>query len=129
MSLVATWAKADDGYFYKEPVLAAEGWFICFDDDDPIELVIKLSSHLTPEEIFKTTGIDAEVTSKNFVAGRLFSEDADDYVFNDGRSYWIEIHKPLPHKLITKFDERKKVKRWQDLPGEFAIYSFEDEKS
>jgi hypothetical protein len=44
MSLVPTYARAEDGVYYKNPVLhgswAEHPWFICFDDDDPTELVI-----------------------------------------------------------------------------------------
>lgn len=42
MSLVSTWAPCDDGLYHKNPILSdrPDGhWFICFDDDDPPELV------------------------------------------------------------------------------------------
>ena len=39
MSLVPTFVKADNGKWYQNPELEGPGWFICFDDDDPIELV------------------------------------------------------------------------------------------
>ena len=43
MSLVPTWVQAVDGKFYKNPVLKGEGWFICFDDDEPPEIVVSES--------------------------------------------------------------------------------------
>lgn len=42
MSLVSTYVEASDGLFYREPILSAPGWYICWDDDDPIELVIDM---------------------------------------------------------------------------------------
>lgn len=41
MSLVPTWVYAEDGNWYKDPVITGPGWFICFDDDDPPEMVIR----------------------------------------------------------------------------------------
>ena len=46
MSLVPTYVQFDDDRWYKDPVIG-EGrqWFICYDDDDPIELVIAAQTH------------------------------------------------------------------------------------
>lgn len=41
MSMVPTYVRASDGRFYKNPVLTSEDGFICFDDNDPPELVMK----------------------------------------------------------------------------------------
>jgi len=47
MSLVATWCYCSDGCWYEEPVwkgLDQNGlniWFLCLDDDDPPEMVIR----------------------------------------------------------------------------------------
>ncbi|MCK5601730.1 hypothetical protein KAR91_07680, partial [Candidatus Pacearchaeota archaeon] len=51
MSLVSTYVKTTDGKWYQSLVYREEGWFICFDDDDPIELVIRKSSGIKPEDI------------------------------------------------------------------------------
>lgn len=42
MSLVPTYVQSTSGKWYKNPVIEAEDgtWFVCWDDDDPIELVI-----------------------------------------------------------------------------------------
>lgn len=42
MSLVPTWVLAVDGQFYENPIFKGNGWFLCFDDDDPPELVIRM---------------------------------------------------------------------------------------
>ena len=41
MSLVSTYVEADDGHWYKDPTLLTSDWFVCYDDDEPIEVVIK----------------------------------------------------------------------------------------
>ncbi len=40
MSLVGTYVRAEDGQLYRGPVIYGDGWFVCFDDDDPPELVV-----------------------------------------------------------------------------------------
>jgi hypothetical protein len=42
MSKVPTWVLAVDGRVYQDPVLEGPDWFLCFDDDEPPELVIAL---------------------------------------------------------------------------------------
>lgn len=40
MSLVSTYVQSTSGKWYKNPVIRGDGWFICWDDDEPIELVV-----------------------------------------------------------------------------------------
>lgn len=40
MSLVSTYVRAVDGQLYRNPIIYGDGWFVCFDDDDPMELVV-----------------------------------------------------------------------------------------
>ena len=64
MSLVPTFAQDEHNLYYKNPLLGDDtnDWFICFDDDDPIELVVCLDVGNQPthevyikiEEILKT---------------------------------------------------------------------------
>jgi hypothetical protein len=51
MSLVSTYVRAADGDLYRNPVLADEtnGWYLCFDDDDPPELVWKIRKDEEPD--------------------------------------------------------------------------------
>lgn len=44
MSLVSTYVQSQEGNWYKNPVIKSDGWFICWDDDEPIELVIDKDS-------------------------------------------------------------------------------------
>jgi hypothetical protein len=41
MSLVSTFVQSQEGNWYKNPIVKGDGWFICWDDDEPIELVMK----------------------------------------------------------------------------------------
>lgn len=46
MSLVSTWVEMDDGRWHQNPVLGqGKRWFICYDDDDPIELVVQAQTY------------------------------------------------------------------------------------
>lgn len=40
MSLVSTYVQSKQGNWYENPTVEGDGWFICWDDDEPIELVI-----------------------------------------------------------------------------------------
>lgn len=42
VSLVSTYVEGTDGFWYKNPLIwnKKENWFLCFDDRDPIEIVI-----------------------------------------------------------------------------------------
>lgn len=41
MSQSATYVQALDGLLYKDPIISGEDWFVCFDDDEPPEIVMK----------------------------------------------------------------------------------------
>ncbi len=75
MSLVPTYTLLSNNKWYKNPVLGEHSWFLCFDDDDPIEIVIiekDFYAGLTPESIIKKLNIDGWVTSKAMHSQRLF---------------------------------------------------------
>lgn len=40
MSLVSTFVQSTSGRWYKNPVIRGADFFVCWDDDDPIELVV-----------------------------------------------------------------------------------------
>lgn len=101
MSMVSTYALADDGKWYRNPVLGIRDrdFFICFDDDDPIELVIADHMKLEPEYVIERLGLDAKVRGKPHRAMRYFSGK-----FYDARAWWIDVHKPIPAEFITGHD-------------------------
>jgi len=121
MSLVPTYVKADDGFFYKDPVLSEKGYFICFDDDDPPELVIKVKKRKLDDVKSQAQELaqkfHAKIISSNGTCGRCFDSP---YKFSDGYSVFLEINKPIPAKLITEQHGKSKKPH-----GECVIYNFE----
>jgi hypothetical protein len=121
MSMVSTYVLADSGAWYKNPVLGCPGYdyFICFDDDDPIELVIADHSGLSPEQVFKYLGIDAKITSRrSHHSMRVFGNDMR---FENARSWWISIEKPIPAKHITESDGIVTEEPFQGVLYDFGL--------
>lgn len=107
MSLVSSYVQAKDGLFYKNPQLSGKGWFICFDDDEPPELVIAINNVLSPEDIFKMCNIDVRVLkskSKKY-ALRLFHGK-----FKSAKSIFFELLSPLDEEKITEHEGAFKYK-------------------
>jgi len=88
MSLVASYIKCDDGKWYKELVYrSADGdWFLCFDDDDPPELVIKLSCKKKISEICREIGFPSSVS---FQMVRGHSQRMFDGKFHEASSLFL----------------------------------------
>ena len=101
MSLVSTYVRATDGKLYQNPTLSGKEWFICFDDKDPVELVIMTKSKLTPKDIFESIKMKYTKLTKNEVSGRLFGKRIK---FQDGQSYFFEIKNRINNKFITEHD-------------------------
>lgn len=107
MSLVSTCVQADDKKIYKNPILSGEDFFICFDDDDPPELVIKTLNRSDTElhqraiDILKNINLNTTISSKPQKSGRLFESNL---TFIDAYSIFITINSPIPSNSITKHD-------------------------
>lgn len=68
MSLVSTYVRLSDGKWYHNPVLkmpSFDGSFICFDDEDPPELVCFdiLQGYAGIHAVLKEMGIECKVRS------------------------------------------------------------------
>lgn len=104
MSLVPAYQKTKEGSWVKEPRVSGPGWFICWDDDDPIELVVrvevdaeKIISHLSKK------GWDVKLVSKHqSEVRRMFSNK-----FLLANAYWIVSLSLPPEGLLQgeKFQE------------------------
>lgn len=110
MSLSATWVKATDGYFYEEPVLRGEGWFVCFDDDDPPELVIEKGLGLNPPATLREANIGFTHLQFSQECGRDFGGQSGDINIRDAQSFFFELTAPLDPAFITDFDSKQKDK-------------------
>ena len=118
MSLVSTWVRATDGFLYQNPKLHGKGWFICFDDDDPVELVISNRSKKTPKEIFEKLGMKHTKLIFNGIAGRCFGKG---YNFTWSKSWFFEIKNNINPKFISYYE--KKVKSSDNI-GQGVFYDF-----
>lgn len=78
MRLVPTYVESQEGNWYKNPIVRGRGWFICWDDDEPIELVCYV--HTKPGTILgnlKKLGWNLRVISKAMQGQRCFSSDGN----------------------------------------------------
>jgi hypothetical protein len=111
VSLSATAVQATDGYFYKEPILRGDGWFFCFDDDDPPELVIAKDSGLKPKDVLAKAHIlhaDDGIDLYSDYAERDFSNKDGVYDFRPAYAYWVDICWPLDPAKISYHEGRSK---------------------
>ena len=99
MSLVSSIIGTRNGKFYKNLVYRGDDWFICFDDNDPVELVIKLASTSSenPDFILKNLEWPSYKLSAQGTAGRIFNGK-----FARARSWfllaspWSAYNEPFP---------------------------------
>lgn len=93
MSQVSTYVYCSDGYFYTDLVYRDKDWFICFDDDEPVELVAKKDKPIDPELIIKQLGIPiVGLYKKPSCCKRLFSGK-----FTDAYSWFMSVKlEPFP---------------------------------
>ena len=127
MSLVPTWVLCDDNNLYKGATLAwaPDGeWFICFDDDDPPELVWQ-GKHRTTEEaeaLLAQAGIQVShvgppayatrFTTKGIVEGAKISGDN----FVESTSFFVTITSPPPAGLVVKHGDREPIENKEVPP-------------
>ena len=125
MSMVSTWALAQDGKFYKNPVLrgtrpdGAE-WFLCFDDDDPPELVMEAGPDFdwkqTAASILGAIGPRYRIMRRGPMrSGRSFQGE-----FKPAEAIFVELLDPIP--VPTESDGSGD---WNDvLKRECVFYPF-----
>lgn len=112
MSLVSTYVQAVDGKFYRNPTIREKDWFLCFDDEEPPELVVK-DSLLKTKKPWKILN-EARIKHKpegyqpwkgDRSAGRLFGGK-----FHPGTGFFIEITAriPVPTHHDGIYDEKPK---------------------
>ncbi len=80
MSLATTYARADDGLYYANPILRNKDhrWFICWDDDDPVELVIRDKRSVEDAQaLLQANGIDARDNSMSEYSGLTRARERD----------------------------------------------------
>jgi hypothetical protein len=136
MSLVATWARAQDGYYYKNPVLRGPDWFLCFDDDDPPELVIAVPVSTkkirgTSRDMAARILADAGITYRNMrvngTAFRVFSKEIGDLSgMREAYSVFIDILAPIP--IPQEHDGKSTLKEARKRECALVLYTFPQSK-
>lgn len=89
MSLVSTYVRAIDGKLYRNPVLRGEGWFLCFDDDEPPELVVLRGQTPPGFTFFKKKKQTPRRSMRCF--GKAISAP-----FQDADAYFGRLTAPIP---------------------------------
>jgi hypothetical protein len=123
MSLGYIFIKCDDGKWYRGGALGEEDWFLCFDEDEPPEIVIKKKAYeegLTPQKVIEKVGLNADIAGKikNF-AGRCFTKTLE---LEPAIAVYLRIYAPPPAKWIKDYD--KVCDKCPDCEGTF--YNFEN---
>ncbi len=111
MSIGPTLVRADDDNFYINAEIEGEDFFLCFDEDDPAELVIKKNERPKDDllkrvdEVIAELNIKATILKENTKEGieshRCFGPEDKMY---PAFAVFLDITKPLPHTIITKHD-------------------------
>jgi len=112
MSLVSTYVRATDNKWYRDPVLSGEDWFVCFDDDDPVELVIEVRNRTRKQlqkrvqEVLEELKLEYSLESKlELGAQRDFSRTEKKFRFKPAAAVFFEISKGrIPVEKITNHD-------------------------
>lgn len=124
MSLVSTWVQFDDGVFYKNPTMRGQGWFICFDDDEPPELVmtegfyrdlaVRTAVKGSREFLIawlKGLGLDATmyygIKDKGRRSYRCFGRDLRTSALKEAVAFFLKINARPPIGLLKDYDTDK----------------------
>ena len=114
MSLVSQFVIMDNGVWYKNPAIfdKTSNWYICFDDDDPPEIVVHHTdrNQLSDREkkdtirmVLEKYNISAKISHLSSTSNRLFPPYYDD--FKPSIAAFIKIRKRInTNNLILKHD-------------------------
>lgn len=104
MSLVSSYVLFDNGRWYRDPTIRGEDWYLCFDDDDPPEVVIKTvegqskgyySSLMINKCIqLNEQGLRLHMTEAGPIAYRFFTDNIRDMEY--AASWFVEIKSKIP---------------------------------
>ena len=104
MSLGPIYVKARDGCVYANPAFRGEGWFVCWDEDEPVELVVKRGTRPPHLPWFKKVG-------KAQYAYRCFGKTVD-VPSVPARAWFGEVKSmPVPDEHDGKWDSWKHLER------------------
>lgn len=125
MSLGQTWVLFDDGAIHADPIIAAApdgNWFICFDEDDPPELVLfepgankdravaLLHEHSIAAKVLQRTGAGHGSLRAHLPHG------GGSFNMQPAASFDLKLLRPPPARLIVEEDEEPKPLQSGKLP-------------
>ena len=141
MSLVGILVVADDGRFYREPVLFGDDWFLCFDDDDPPEIIIareesgrhrsKTQCLERAKEIFHETGIVATVRDNSPACStRCFppysGPDGSWNRLKEAAAFDLNISQPIPAGIQMEHKGSMSRAEWDEKQPQGVVWFFEN---
>lgn len=130
MSLVSSYIKCNDGKWYQNLVYRDQNneWFICFDDDDPVELVIRefRNDKRDARAILTDLGIPFNRFYKNRACGMRVFGSSNTTKFNAAESYFLDV-KNVPFPAPTAMDTYDQ--RFDEMPKFEGVYYGWDGKS
>ena len=126
MSLTFTSCRCNDNKYYQDPVWRGPDYFVCFDDDDPPEIVVKLigpKDHNVCKEkaeaILRSLGFNNfTLNSFSSSSSRMFrTPGTKDYKPHPAFSFFINMTEaPPPPNEHGKVSEK--------MPDDGVIYPF-----
>lgn len=124
MSLVSSYVQAQSGEWYQDPRATndARTWFICWDDDDPIELVVRqevLDGRLSLQDFLSTfhvLGWQMDVIRDCGSGSRVFHPNTWEFI--PARSWFLRTLSGGPPDNLLKDYERK----FKHQPEEQGVY-------
>ena len=116
MSKVSTYVRARNGALYKNPIFAFDEGFVCFDDEEPPELVLwkpKEGDPITPAaalELVLGARVDGEPPEWRLVRGARESQRVVPFTsppqFLPAIAYFFELFARVPTPTFHEGEER-----------------------
>jgi hypothetical protein len=127
MSIVSAYVQSKEGNWYQDPVVRGPGWFICWDDDEPIELVIAdgmiSGAQLQPQTVLNQLhkqGWKLTIEYRGCEASRLF-----DGKFLDARAWFLKQSRNGPLDKMLAGNKRVEPARIRnEMPQEQGVFYF-----
>lgn len=98
MSRVSTFVQGSDFKFYRNPVLYGDDWYLCFDDDDPPEVVVKTTVKREARKLagdrLAGAGVKFKILEARTESYRCFPPTYTG--FHKAFSFFVELKEPLP---------------------------------
>lgn len=108
MSKVSTFVQAVDDKYYQNPIIFGEDAYVCFDDEDDPEIIIKHEKGRSKQESaqianerMEAFGIKGRILRSTYgrASGRLFPPD---WQFHEAVYFDFDIDQPIP--IPTQYD-------------------------